>query len=76
MVITAQVIKIRKNINNLKIVSFLKKSMNVLTIMEDVSILVIIQIAVTTAHVIPALLLTLTTIIVMVRLLMYYYYQI
>ena len=50
--------------------------MNVLTIMEDVSILVIIQMAVTTAHVIPAILLTLTTITVMVRLLMYYYYQI
>ena len=50
--------------------------MNVLTIMEDVNILVIIQMEVTTAHVIPAILLTLTTIIVMVRLLMYYYYQI
>ena len=76
MVITAQVIKIRNNINDLKIISFMKKSMNVLTIMEDVSILVIIQLVVTIAHVIPALLLTLTTIIVMVRLLMYYYYQI
>ena len=46
--------------------------MNVLTIMEDVSIIVIIQMAVTTAHVITAILLTLTTIVVMVRLLMYY----
>ena len=50
--------------------------MNVVTIMEDVSIFVITPMAVTTVHVIPAILLTLTTIIVMVRLLMYYYYLI
>ena len=43
--------------------------MNVPTIMEDVSILVIIQLVVTTVHVILAISLTLTTIIVMVRLL-------
>ena len=43
--------------------------MSVSTIMEDVSILVIIQLAVTIAHVILAISLTLTTIIVMVRLL-------
>ena len=76
MLITAQVIRIKNNINDFRIIFFMKKSMNVLTIKEDVSIIVIIQMAVTTAHVIPAILLTLTTIIVMVRLLMYYYYQI